>query len=160
MKKKRWTQKEVDFIRDNCDKLNSTELGSIFGVSKKSIKNIMTFHNIFRKQESIDKFIEFGIKKSSEICKNRIGENNPRWKGGRSKNNYYYKKIQVERYPDRVRARALVSRAIKSGKLVRLPCEICGCINTQAHHDDYSKPLDVRWFCREHHRNVIHGGNH
>jgi hypothetical protein len=49
------------------------------------------------------------------------------------------------------RAHNLVKRAIESGKLVRLPCEICGIEDTEAHHDDYSKPLDVRFLCVRHH---------
>lgn len=45
-------------------------------------------------------------------------------------------------------ARAKCAQAIKAGKLVRQPCEGCGADNTEAHHDDYSKPLSVRWLCR------------
>ena len=48
-------------------------------------------------------------------------------------------------------ARWLVNRAIKSGKLVKQPCEVCGSPEVHAHHDDYSKPLDVRWLCQLHH---------
>ena len=44
-----------------------------------------------------------------------------------------------------------VSNAIKSGKLARQPCCICGDPKVEAHHDDYSKPLDVRWLCKKHH---------
>jgi len=44
-----------------------------------------------------------------------------------------------------------VSRAIKAGILEPEPCKICGAIDVQAHHEDYSKPLDVVWFCRKHH---------
>ena len=42
---------------------------------------------------------------------------------------------------------------MQDGTLTKLPCEIC-CTNidVQAHHDDYNKPLDVRWLCRKHHR--------
>jgi hypothetical protein len=43
-----------------------------------------------------------------------------------------------------------VAAALRSGKLVREPCAVCG-EKAQAHHDNYSKPLDVRWLCREHH---------
>ena len=48
-------------------------------------------------------------------------------------------------------ARWLTNRAVKSGKLVRQPCEVCGVEPAEAHHDDYSKPLDVRWLCKSHH---------
>ena len=49
--------------------------------------------------------------------------------------------------------RELTARAIKQGKLTRQPCEVCNTIeDVQAHHDDYTKPLDVRWLCRKHHR--------
>jgi hypothetical protein len=56
--------------------------------------------------------------------------------------------------PERKRASSLVNTAIYSGKLKRQPCEVCGAgaTWTQAHHDDYAKPLDVRWLCRSCHK--------
>lgn len=45
-----------------------------------------------------------------------------------------------------------VAKAIKGGVLTRLPCEVCAAGKADAHHDDYSKPLDVRWLCRSHHQ--------
>ena len=39
-------------------------------------------------------------------------------------------------------------------QLKKEPCEICGCGGAHAHHEDYSKPLDVRWLCQAHHRAV------
>jgi hypothetical protein len=55
------------------------------------------------------------------------------------------------RYPERRQARILTGNAIRDGKIARLPCEVCGNVKAEAHHDDYSKPLDVRWLCRKHH---------
>ncbi len=49
------------------------------------------------------------------------------------------------------RAHSKVNAAIRSGALKRLPCEVCGVGNAQAHHDDYSKPLDVVLLCAKHH---------
>lgn len=45
-----------------------------------------------------------------------------------------------------------VHDAVRDGKLTRQPCEVCGAEPTEAHHDDYDKPLEVRWLCRKHHR--------
>src|SRR3990167_11210832 len=51
-----------------------------------------------------------------------------------------------------VRADKKVHYALALGRLVRQACEQCGEPKTDAHHDDYSKPLDVRWLCRSCHR--------
>lgn len=51
---------------------------------------------------------------------------------------------------ERTKIHAAVGRAIKSGKLKRGLCW-CGEIG-EGHHEDYSKPLDVIWLCRLHHR--------
>lgn len=61
-------------------------------------------------------------------------------------------KRRAKRHPEKARANRMVSNAVKSGKLIRLPCEKCGNPKSEAHHDDYSKPLDVRWLCFKHHR--------
>jgi hypothetical protein len=53
--------------------------------------------------------------------------------------------------PLRFRAHWTVANALRSGELVRSPCEVCGAAEVDGHHDDYSKPLDVRWLCRTHH---------
>lgn len=64
-------------------------------------------------------------------------------------------KNQVDRryrfkYPDKAAAHAVVSNASRDNKIERKPCEVCG-EKAQAHHDDYSKPLEVRWLCPKHH---------
>lgn len=51
----------------------------------------------------------------------------------------------------RANARAYLKVYLRRGKIVKGPCETCGGPGEEAHHDDYDKPLDVRWFCRKHH---------
>lgn len=64
-----------------------------------------------------------------------------------------YLKDHRRREPEKYKARQAVNNAIRDGTLVRKPCEVCGATEgVEGHHDDYSKPLDVRWFCFEHHR--------
>lgn len=49
--------------------------------------------------------------------------------------------------------RRLTWMKMADGTLIRLPCEICGTDkDVQAHHDDYNRPLEVRWLCRKHHK--------
>ena len=49
-------------------------------------------------------------------------------------------------------ANRIVERAVKKGVLIPQPCEVCGAIELiGGHHDDYNKPLTVRWFCKKHH---------
>lgn len=57
-----------------------------------------------------------------------------------------------ERNPDKRRAHVIVGNAVRSGRLVRQPCSVCGSSSgVDAHHPDYSKPLDVVWLCETHH---------
>jgi hypothetical protein len=58
-----------------------------------------------------------------------------------------------EQNPEKQRAHNAVNNAIRAGKLERQPCEVCGA-NAHAHHEDYAKPLDVRWLCPAHHGEV------
>lgn len=48
--------------------------------------------------------------------------------------------------------RAKTKMRIRRGLLLKQPCEICGDAEVESHHDDYSKPYDVRWLCFKHHR--------
>lgn len=47
--------------------------------------------------------------------------------------------------------RAYTKEYIKRGALKKLPCSVCGDANSQIHHPDYDKPLEVVWLCRKHH---------
>jgi len=75
------------------------------------------------------------------------GPNNVWYRGGKG------------RHELRTMANSRVARAIRSGRLLRKPCEKCGVSGLnkggqnkiQAHHNDYRNPLSVNWFCRKHH---------
>jgi hypothetical protein len=49
-----------------------------------------------------------------------------------------------------------VRKAVLSGQLVRLPCEVCGDMDVEGHHSDYDQPLSVVWLCKTHHFDVHH----
>lgn len=57
---------------------------------------------------------------------------------------------RVDRTKDR--ARDAVRKALRTGALVKGPCERCGSLKVEAHHADYAQPLVVRWLCQPHHR--------
>lgn len=56
------------------------------------------------------------------------------------------------KYPNKARAHLAVARAIRKGLLFAEACETCGADKAVAHHDDYAKPLNVRWLCQPCHK--------
>ena len=55
-----------------------------------------------------------------------------------------------KRNPLKWAAHCILNNAVRVGIVTRQTCENCGA-KAQAHHDDYTKPLDVRWLCRADH---------
>lgn len=53
-------------------------------------------------------------------------------------------------------ARGYLHVYVKRGKVKKLPCEVCGDLVVHGHHEDYTKPLAVRWLCKLHHLQ-LHG---
>ena len=93
------------------------------------------------------------------ILKRRGIEFRPNLKYG--KDNHFYRDGKGKiRENIRRRAGHLVEKAIKKGILIPRSCEVChasgrtmadGKSRVQAHHDDYSRPLEVRWLCQQCH---------
>lgn len=55
----------------------------------------------------------------------------------------YYNRLYKKVYPEIVNSHNLANRLIKGRK----PCQMCGNLNGEKHHPDYSKPLDIIWLC-------------
>jgi len=90
--------------------------------------------------------------------RDQFGQKNPNWRGGitDSLESVCFAKTSAkaryrERHRDRHLAHKAVQTAIARGYLSRRPCEVCGSAESHAHHDDYSRKLEVRWLCHSHH---------
>ncbi len=68
-----------------------------------------------------------------------------------NRQSFNYMKEYREMFPNKYKAHNRLNNAIRSKNIFSEPCEICGEINTHGHHDDYLKPLNVRWLCPVHH---------
>jgi hypothetical protein len=59
-----------------------------------------------------------------------------------------YQKEGRERNALAYKSHNAVSSAIREGRIVKQPCQKCGLEKAEAHHPDYSKPLEIEWLCR------------
>ena len=64
-----------------------------------------------------------------------------------NRQDYGYVLKYRQRNSEKYKAHTLVRNAIRSGKLIKKDCEKCGREDTHAHHEDYARPLEVRWLC-------------
>lgn len=88
-----------------------------------------------------EKFKRMSAEKYKVFCKTERGK----------KLMALYQKTYAKKYPEKRNARLIVFRAVKSGKIKKLPCQVCGESRVEGHHPDYSKPLSVKWLCKKHH---------
>lgn len=59
--------------------------------------------------------------------------------------------------PERYKAQTALNNAVRDKRIFKQPCVECGTTeNLHAHHHDYSKPLDVTWYCALHHHRHHH----
>jgi hypothetical protein len=54
-----------------------------------------------------------------------------------------------QKNPEKSKCHYVVWMALRRGEIQRMPlCETCqNPTKTQAHHDDYTKPLKIKWLC-------------
>lgn len=86
-------------------------------------------------------YLEARRRRAKEAYDKKVA-NNPNW--------FKERYAADEAFRQKVRARALAHAHF--GKIHREPCEGCGHALADMHHDDYSKPTEVRWLCRPCHQ--------
>lgn len=82
-------------------------------------------------------------------------------KGYRQRPDVKARRTAAKQMPEtqrQIKANNKIQHLIQTGELQRQPCEVCNEPNAHAHHDDYDKPLEIRWLCPschgEHHSTV------
>ena len=134
----------------------------------KEVKNVeeFTYHKKQGRQSQCKecrkvinkKYREENSERCRALCKKHREENREFYRESSRKHYQKNKQRFKERGRDyarnsiKAKVVAAANYAIKTGKLIRQPCEVCGAKKVDAHHDDYAKPLEVRWLCRSHHR--------
>lgn len=84
-------------------------------------------------------------------------ENKRKWrKDHKDELRDYRKEYSKKYYANEANKKKLQTRkktryAIISGDLIKKPCMVCGDKNSESHHKDYDRPLEIMWLCNKHH---------
>jgi hypothetical protein len=132
------------------DDIRTFDGGTLLGAHRKDYDQAVRLYEAgFSIEETAD---YYGITRQAmwAVLRRRGVEMRPRLRHG-SDNHFYRGGPAADK-----RAYNLVETAIERGVLTPQPCEVCGANGefadgrraVQAHHDDYNRPLDVRWLCQ------------
>lgn len=126
-KLKKLTEEQVlEAVKSYDNGMSLGDLGHIYGVTRQAMWDLLRRRTSMRKQQ-------------------RFGKDNHFYRGGARADE---------------RAQKILENEIRYGKLNNPgKCSICndesrfadGRTAIQAHHDDYNKPLDIRWLCQKCH---------
>ena len=75
-----------------------------------------------------------------EKNKDKVNAKNREWRAKHKKERFAHGQVMI---------------AKRAHKLIPKVCCVCAEKKTVAHHEDYSKPLEVVWLC-QHHHNLLH----
>jgi hypothetical protein len=145
----KWSQKEMEIL---CMQYPIGGFDAVKNLINRSQNAIWKKAKKMNLHAPEDCFIKAGLK--LHLIYPQIGADNPNWKGGISKDNMRYKKRTQIKYPEKAKAVNALNHAVSTEKIIRKPCEVCGDLKSEAHHNDYSKPFEVIWLCRKHHIEV------
>lgn len=103
-------------------------------------------------KECTKKDVHENYQKHRDYYRNDYEHSEKRVTSRRKRSNKALRKWR-EKYPEKDRAHRILHYHLRKGNISRpAVCQRCGkeCI-PDAHHSDYSKPLDVMWLCRQCH---------
>lgn len=107
--------------------------------------------------DNLEHCLEYDRKRSN--LPNRINARKDAYE--KNKNTKKYKDQHLEsnnKYrnnnPEKTKAHRKVAYHLSKGNIRKLPCSVCGDINSEAHHEDYNYPLEIIWLCKKHHKKL------
>lgn len=117
-------------------------LGKCKSCTKRDVKENREAHSdYYRDKDAARAMLPHRV----EARKRYLETNAGKLSSGKAKRRYR------EKNPQKYKANNAVNNAVRDGRLIRQDCIRCGKA-AQAHHEDYSKPLEVIWFCPKHHK--------
>lgn len=91
------------------------------------------------------------IKKVRHFCGRDCYTDFRKYKLPKEEHHRYGTGLELSEVKKRAKARSILNHYLRDKKITRPKCQICG-EKSEAHHDNYDNPLDVKWLCFKHHR--------
>jgi hypothetical protein len=138
-----------ELLEESCFPTSFTNSSGLSGQCKKCTAIYMKER---RRRMKVENPLEY--EKHLEGERNRV--KGLKQKQPKEKRKEYHKRY-AQRNKHKMECQRMVHKAISDGVLIKQPCLFCKNPDSQAHHEDYSKPLEIIWLCKSHHyeRHVV-----
>lgn len=111
----------------------------------------MSLSTFFKSKEERNEWYRRYREQNREKIREYNREYNKRY---RKEHGYANEAAWAKKNPEKTKAHKIIENARRAGKIKYKECVICKSKDTVAHHPDYSKPLEVVFVCRLHHREI------